>query len=133
MHPNAPKAAEAARCAGVQGKYWEYHDLLYAKRALDPSALKGYARTLELDIKAFDACLDTGQMAAVVKEQGAEAVALGLQGTPTILVNGRSVTGGLTYEKIRAVIMEELSVAERQAASSANSGKPIQQNAVLGH
>jgi len=108
MHPDAQKAAEAAHCAGAQGKYWEYHDILFTKKQLAVSALKQYARDLNLATATFDNCLDKDQMATVVSEQAGEAQALGVQGTPTILVNGRLVNGNLTYEKLRALIVEEL-------------------------
>jgi protein-disulfide isomerase len=117
MHANAQKAAEAAHCAGAQGKYWEYHDLLVGNKRLDPASLKDYARDLKLDTTTFESCLDTGQKAEVVKAQISEAQALGLQGTPTLFVNGRYVSGNLTYERIRAVISEELSATDGLAAA----------------
>jgi protein-disulfide isomerase len=109
IHPEAPKAAEAAHCAGAQGKYWEYHDLMLAKKVLDIPALKSYAESLKLDTNTFNSCLDSGKMAGVVKEQGDEALALGLPGTPTLFVNGRYVSGNVTYDRLKAVITEELS------------------------
>ena len=63
-HENAPKAAEAAHCAGEQGKYWEMHAKLFAnQRALEVPALKGYAKDLKLDQAKFDKCLDSGDKA----------------------------------------------------------------------
>ncbi len=112
MHPNAPKAAEAAHCAGSQGKYWQYHDAILANKQLDLASLKKYARDLKLDTAAFDTCLDSGQKAATVKTNLAEATGLGLSGTPTLFVNGRYVSGELSYERIRSVIAEELSAVE---------------------
>src|SRR5215472_11356116 len=75
MHPDAPKAAEAAHCAGAQGKYWEYHDTLFTTKQLGIPALKQHARDLKLDTAAFDTCLDKGQMSTVVNDQAAEAQA----------------------------------------------------------
>jgi protein-disulfide isomerase len=108
MHPHAQKAAEAAHCAGLQGKYWEYHDLLYKTKQLEISALKDDAQLLQLDIKSFDKCVDSGEQADVIKAQFAEGQALGLQGTPSFLVNGRFFSGGFTYEQFAAIIEEEL-------------------------
>lgn len=119
MHPDAEKAAEASHCAGAQGKYWDYHDVLFANRQLDPPSLKTYARDLKLDTKAFETCLDSGQMAGVVGTQNSEAQALGLQGTPTFFVNGRFVSGNVTYERLKSVIAEELSAVEAQSGSRA--------------
>jgi protein-disulfide isomerase len=121
MHSGAPKAAEAAHCAGAQGKYWEYHDLLFEKKQLAPDLLKAYSRELKLDTAKFDACLDTGAMQPVVSAQAAEAQTLLLQGTPTILVNGRLLSGNLSYEGLRAAILEELSATEGSAQRAAQS------------
>jgi protein-disulfide isomerase len=118
MHPTAPKAAEAAHCAGAQGKYWEYHDVMFAKKQLDLASLKTYAGDLKLDTAAFSACLDKGQMAGLVNEQAAEAQGLALQGTPTFLINGRMVNGALSYEKLRDVIAEELSATGVQQTTT---------------
>ena len=117
MHPNAEKAAEASRCAGQQGKYWEYHDQLTTTKQLDMAALKNHARVLKLDTAAFDTCLDSGQMAEAVKAQASEAQTLGVQGTPTFFVNGRYVTGTVGYENLRAVIAEELSASEAKTGT----------------
>lgn len=118
MHANAQKAAEASRCAQAQGKYWEYHDLLVSTKLLAPDALKAHARQLKLDTQAFDKCLDSGQTADAVKAQAAEAQALGLQGTPTFFINGRYVSGSLSYERLKALIQEELSTIESRRAAS---------------
>lgn len=125
MHPNAQKAAEASRCAELQGKYWEYHDLLATTKQLDMAALKSHARTLQLDAKTFDKCLDSGDAAEAVRRHASEAQALGVQGTPAFFVNGRSVSGAASYEKLRGVIAEELSAAEANGvAPTADAAAP---------
>jgi len=121
MHANAQKAAEASHCAEAQGKYWQYHDRLVAEKQFDLGALKGYARDVKLDQKRFDKCLDSGETAESVKAQATEAQSLGLQGTPTFFVNGRYVSGTLSYERLRAVIEEELKFAEHGAGASGQS------------
>lgn len=117
-HPNSAKAAEATRCAEAHGKYWEYHDLLESSKRLDMPSLKAHARQLGLDAPAFDRCLDGGQKAEAVKAQAAEAQALGLQGTPTFFVNGRYITGSLSYDRLRGIILEELAAAEKQPGAA---------------
>jgi protein-disulfide isomerase len=131
MHPNAEKAAEASQCARIQGKFWEYHDVLEKTKQLDPAALKSHARTLQLDTVAFDKCLDNGEAADVVKATASEADKLQLQGTPTFFVNGRYVSGTVSYEKLRGVVEEELSaskasgqVASHEQASSKRDPRP---------
>jgi len=110
MHPNAPKAAEASHCAEAQGKYWEYHDLLAKNKQLGLPALKEAARTLKLNAEAFDKCLDSGEKAGIVAAHSKEAAALGVQGTPTFLVNGRFINGTPDYDQLRAMLEEELGV-----------------------
>ena len=127
MHSSAPKAAEAAHCAGAQGKYWEYHDLLYEKRQLDLTSLKTYAGDLKLDTAAFSSCLDKGEMAGVVSQQASEAQSLAFPGTPTFLVNGRMINGALSYEKLRGVIEEELSASGVSPAKARASAAALNQ------
>jgi protein-disulfide isomerase len=109
IHPEAVKASEAARCAGDQGKYWEYHDVLFAnQRALQVAELKKYAAELRLDTAAFDRCLDSGTHAAKVQSGLQEATRLGLSSTPSIFINGRLVMGAQPFEAFQAVIDDEL-------------------------
>jgi protein-disulfide isomerase len=111
MHSNAQKAAEAAHCAGSQGKYWEYHDLLFTSRQYGLPMLKEHARALKLDGSVFDRCLDSSQHADLVKTQLMEAQGLGLPGTPAFFINGRFLTGAVSYDILRQVVDEELGFA----------------------
>ena len=87
IHPYAFKAAEAASCAGEQGKFWEMHDRLYANQtALKPTDLPQHAQALELDMTKFQQCLDTGKYASSIRKDMAEAGNAGITGTPTIMV-----------------------------------------------
>ena len=72
-------------------------------------------------LRRFDKCLDTGDKAEVVKAQADEATALGLQGTPTFFINGRYISGALSYEHLRAVILEELSAGRRACSGTIRS------------
>ncbi len=87
IHPDAFQAAEASECAAEQGKFWPYHDLLFAtlkkRQGVDYLQL---ARSLGLNGKKFETCLKTGKYREVVKAMRAEAESLGLQGTPTVFV-----------------------------------------------
>lgn len=116
-HAQAFKAAEAAQCAHDQGKFWEYHDVLFANQsALAPEQLKGHAATLGLDTAVFAACLDEGRHAERVRQDMAEAERLGINGTPAFFINGRFLSGALPFESFRAVIDDELA---RNAPSAA--------------
>jgi protein-disulfide isomerase len=108
MHPHAQKASEAGQCANAQGKFWEYHDLLFKSKELELPQLKEQARKLQMDGAAFDKCLDSGEMADSVKAQLGEAEKLGLQGTPSFFINGRFYSGAMTYEALQAAVQEEL-------------------------
>ncbi len=100
VHPGAEKAAEAAECAGAQGKFWEMHDRLYASSGTQSAAsLKSHAAGLSLDTALFSFCLDTGKMSTVVASQQAEGQALGMRGTPSFLVFSRKGAGNAALAK----------------------------------
>jgi protein-disulfide isomerase len=109
IHPLAPKAAEAAHCAGEQGKYWDMHDRLFAnQQALAVPGLKETAAGLGLDGAKFGQCLDSGKYAAAIAEDMKQGEALGVQSTPTVYINGRPVLGAQPFELFQSVIDEEL-------------------------
>jgi protein-disulfide isomerase len=90
FHADAHLAAEAAECADDEGKFWEYHDLLFENQdALDEESLKGYAEELELD--DFDECLADGTHEKEVDEDMADGRQKGLTGTPSFLVGNDEV------------------------------------------
>jgi protein-disulfide isomerase len=109
-HTKAPKAAEAAHCAGDQGKYWEMHSTLFKnQRAIDVPALKGYAKELGLDTAKFDQCLDSGAKANVVAEHKKAGEAAGVTGTPAFFINGVFLNGAQPFEAFKEIIDSELS------------------------
>ena len=108
MHPLALTAAQGARCAGAQGKFWEFHDFLFASKKLEAVDMKAEARALKLDGDKFDQCLDKGEQFAEVKADAQEAQRLGLQGTPSFFINGRFMSGAIHYAKLRDTVLQEL-------------------------
>jgi protein-disulfide isomerase len=83
-HPLAEKAAEAAHCAGEQGKYWEMHERLFSNQsALESKELSRHAASVGLDVAKFDECLDSGRFAARIKADRKEGAKLNIRGTPT--------------------------------------------------
>ncbi len=108
-HPNARPAAEASACAEVQGKFWEYHDRLFANptKLSDPD-LKAHAAALGLDTAKFNACVDNHQQKPGVDADMAAAEAVGVTGTPAFFINGRSIEGAQPFESFKRVIDEEL-------------------------
>jgi protein-disulfide isomerase len=109
LHPAAPKAHEAARCAAEQGKFWEYHDLLFERSPRQaPEELKQYARELKLDGPAFARCLDSGKHQASVGSDIQEGTRLGVTGTPTFFINGRELVGAQPVTAFQKIIDSEL-------------------------
>jgi protein-disulfide isomerase len=82
MHPRAFDAAVAAQCAGRQGKFWEYHDQIFANLRYEPEDFAGYAEALGLDGAAFASCLDDPEVAAGIRQDGRQASALMVTATP---------------------------------------------------
>jgi len=108
-HLQAPKAAEAAHCAGDQGKYWELHDRLFAnQQLLQVPELKKHAAAIGLEQAAFDQCLDSGRHAANVQEDVDYGGRMGVGSTPTLYINGRLVTGAQPLSVFESIIDEEL-------------------------
>ncbi len=108
-HLQAPKAAEAAHCAGDQGKYWEFHDRLFAnQQQLQIADLKKHGVDLGLDQAKFDQCLDGGTHAADVQADVELGAQIGVQSTPTLYINGRIVTGAQPASVFEQIIDDEL-------------------------
>ncbi len=114
FHRNAQKSAEAAECAGDQGKFWEYADRLFTDgqsdgSGLDNSDLQKYAKDLGLDLNKFNNCVDSNKFADKIKADAASGRAAGVTGTPgTVLIdkngNTQLITGALPYSQIKAKI-----------------------------
>jgi len=109
IHPQAFVAAQAGNCAREQGKFWEYHDKLFANQsALTADSLKKYAADTGLDTTKFNQCLDSSKFEARVQDALAAGNRLGISSTPTVYVNGRMINGAQPIEVFESVIDEEL-------------------------
>jgi len=99
FHQNANKAAEAAHCAGDQGKYWEMRDILFRNNSnLGAEKLPDYAREVGLDVDAFDACLSSNRHQARIDKSSQDAAQIGVTGTPSFVIGtsgGDTVSGKL--------------------------------------
>ncbi|MGH7410009.1 MAG: DsbA family protein, partial [Candidatus Methylomirabilis sp.] len=96
---------------GEQGKFWDYHDKLFASKGFFSFAdrrLKQYARDLGLDGATFDQCLDSGKYAKKVEGETGTGYLLGANGTPTFFINGLKLVGAHPFDTFRAIIEEEL-------------------------
>ncbi len=111
FHKEAPKAAEASLCANEQGKFWEYHDKLFASQsALQIPQLKDHATAIGLDGAKFGECLDSGKFANVVKQDMEAAQKAGVRGTPAFFINGVMLSGAQPFEEFKAIIDKELGI-----------------------
>jgi protein-disulfide isomerase len=108
-HALARPAHEAARCAGALGRYWPYHDRLFANQPdFERADLLRYAGEVGLPRAAFEKCLEERRFAAAVEADVAQARALGVRSTPTFLINGRPLIGAHPVESFRSAIDEAL-------------------------
>src|SRR6267154_2270781 len=111
IHPLAQSAAEAARCAGEQGKFWEYHDALYADQSkLDGAELLTRARALKLDEKSFQSCVSSGKFKSKIDADLEQGRKVGVAGTPGFFVNGVFLSGALPPADFEKVIDNELAL-----------------------
>src|SRR3989344_2211442 len=109
IHEHAQKSAEASECANEQGKFWPYHDILYARQAmLGVANYKVWARELGLNGDQFDQCLDSGKYTAEVQKDFQDGQTAGVTGTPASFINGKLVSGSVPFEAMKEVIEEAL-------------------------
>lgn len=117
FHPNSAGAAAAARCAGEQGKFWEMRDLMLASASdLSPPSIAKYGAQLGLDSAEFSTCISDAKYAAAIKNDAADAAALGIGGTPSFVVartakgqiNGVRIVGAVPYSVFDTAIKNQL-------------------------
>lgn len=103
-------AAEAARCANDQGKFWDYHNYLYSHQGAENSGtftkpkLEGFAAALGLDTASFNNCLNSDKYLSAVQQQTQYGGSVGVQGTPATFVNGVLVSGAVPYSQLKSAI-----------------------------
>ena len=119
LHPQARSAAEASWCAQDQGKFWEYHDVLFeqAPKAAEDD-LKHYAERVGLNTEKFASCLFQSVHHDAVQRDIDEVTKLGMSGTPAFFINGRPLSGAQPFEKFVQVIDEELALTAARAQVS---------------
>ncbi len=100
FHANAMRAAEAARCAGEQNKFWELRDVMGQNPdKLDMDHISGFADGLQMDSKALRSCVESGKYKDKVQTDVLEAMKIGANGTPTFIV-GKSIGDGVDGELV---------------------------------
>jgi len=124
MHKNAHNAAMASVAAHQQGKFWEYHDLLFQNQSvLDILSLESYAEKLGLNLSRFKKDMKNPVLVKRVDEEGQFAKSLGASGTPAFLVNGRIQVGWGSWNGFRSMVQREHSEVKKLLAE----GKKIKQ------
>ena len=114
LGPESQWAAEASECAAEQNAFWAYHDLLFERQAgenqgaFSKENLKALAAELELDTAAFNDCLDSGRYASLIAEDRAWVQSLGVQSTPSFLINGQPLVGAQPFDAFQRIIEEAL-------------------------
>ena len=123
FHERALPAAEAARCAGEHGRYWEYHDLLFAAQpAFSTANLLEYGARLGLPAEPFAACVESNRHRDAVLADFSEARAAGVRGTPTFFVNGRQIVGAQRIQVFQKAVQDALAGARRSSLTSRSRG-----------
>ena len=109
FHPFAAKASEAAQCANDQGKFWEFHDALYADQTkLAVADMQATAGRLGMDAEKFKTCVESGKYAAEVAKDIQDATKAGVSSTPSFFINGVSVVGAQAPDAFNSIIDQEL-------------------------
>ena len=109
FHPHAAKAAEASLCAADQGKFWEYHDVLFKnQKKLEATDLKAHASEVGLHAQKFGQCLDSGDKKKAVDADQQAGLAAGVGGTPAFFINGIFLNGAQPIDEFKKVIDGEL-------------------------
>ena len=104
-HIHARQAAEAAQCAGAQGKFWVYHDLLFEHQQAGLGwDFNGLAQQASMDMAAFSHCLDTHEYASEVEGDLRDALNVGVTSTPTFFINGRPLIGARSFDEFKLLI-----------------------------
>jgi len=108
IHDRAHAAAEAARCAADQGRFWEFHDRLFEnQQALDADGLRRHARDAGLDEPKFLGCLEQGTHRGEIAADQEEGARHGVEATPTLFINGRPIIGAQPLDAYERLIAEE--------------------------
>lgn len=109
IHPFALPAALASLCANEQGKFLEFYDMAYTRQdAISMAGLSTFAQDLNLNLAAFNACMAEKRYEPFVKKDVDDAIALGIEGTPTWFVNTTRLVGALPYETFKQEIDKAL-------------------------
>lgn len=111
-------AARAAFCAEREGRFWEFHDALFALRKLDAEDLRAAAVSSQLDVTKFNACLNSDDSREAVVKHKQAAARWGIDSTPTFFINGKMIRGAVDFVVFKKAIEQELTSARTSSVST---------------
>ncbi len=121
FHPDSPLAHQALTAAKAQGKFWEMHDAIYANQAsIKRNDLIRLAAQIGLDLAKFNADIDGLQYRNDIEKDKSDGEQLGVNGTPTMFINGRAITGIHTYAELQNIVDDELKIGPQAPAGNIN-------------
>jgi protein-disulfide isomerase len=125
FHSEAEPASLASECANEQGKFWEYHDLIFDNQGqLSSSIYSTWAEQLGLDVDQFNECFESKKYLDKVQKEFSEGQSKGITGTPGFLINGRLVSGAQPFSSFEQIIEEELGNRETTTTGSTAANIP---------
>ncbi len=116
FHKRALPIAKATMAAHAQGKFWEFHDLVFAQKRYDDATMDGYAEQLGLDMAQYRKDRDSEAVNAKILHDQASMVSNGARGTPAFFVNGKSMSGAKPYAAFKAEVESALKEANAELA-----------------
>lgn len=119
-HRNSLPAARAAYCAAEQGRFWQFHDALFAAGNLSPPGFEQIASNLGVGLAKFQECIASERSRAAVIKDIEAARLLRIESTPSFVVNGKVINGALSFADFQKIIEQELSQRVTQKQSSMN-------------
>jgi len=111
FHPQAEPSAIAANCAGMQGKYFEFHDKIFdngGAAGRGSADYKRWAQELSLDVAAWESCLNDPQQKLEIQKDMQDGAAVGIRGTPGFIINGQLVSGAQPFSVFEQIIESQL-------------------------
>ncbi len=123
FHNRALDVAKAAVAAQLQGKFWEFHDLVFSERRFDDAALEDFARRIGLDVDQWKRDREAPEVLAKIRHDQAVAAALGARGTPYFFVNGETLRGAQPFPAFKQAIEKALKEADAELAKGTPRAK----------
>ncbi|HEY7785282.1 MAG TPA: thioredoxin domain-containing protein [Pyrinomonadaceae bacterium] len=120
IHTQAFAAARAAYCGGQENRFWQFHDALFMAKELSTDSLNKIATNVGVNQERFKVCMISDRSRVAVLKDLQEAKRLGIDSTPTFIINGRIVRGAVSFESFKQIIDHELELISNSSQSRVN-------------